>query len=621
MQKNYIFHHFLFVLLPMMSHLTSAAQGIDTTFKAGSGANDQIMEVLQQSDGKILIGGLFTLYKGQTANRIARLNGDGSLDTSFQVGTGANFNVYTLALQADGKILVGGDFTSFNDVAVKRIVRLHPNGSLDTTFRVTRNPNAGFYAGGNSKIFKLAQLPDGKIMVAGCFNNFDGSSTTRFARLHADGRVDASFSSSFSPFALTFAVQSDGKLIGCFQGSGLIVRLNTDGSIDHTFAIGSGASGWVYDFIVQEDDKILVGGGFTSFNGFPYRCLVRLHGNGSVDTSFRPGSGPNNTVIRVKRLSNRKYVIGGNFRSYDSNSANSVARLEEDGTLEPGFNQSGSGVNADIRSLAEVAPERFLLVGNFTSFDGRPANRIIQVRSNYPGPEPPTITPGGALQFCQGDSVTLSVPASFAGYRWSNGSTTPLVKIKTSGSYSLQVKNTHTDWSSASVPIVVTVHPLPVQPTITPLGSFQVGIDTLSSSGTASHYRWEKDGVALPQDAPKIRLTASGSYRLRLENQAGCLSAFSSPYTFIITGLEPVSDNLGLIIYPNPARHTLFVGHSSALPVSEIRLLNSMGNLCRQFNRVSSSTPLSLEGLTAGVYVAQIRIGAALIRRKVVLQP
>ncbi len=77
-----------------------------------------------QSDGKILFGGSFTAYNGTTANRLIRLNPNGSVDTTFNTGTGFNSTIYTTSIQSDGKIIVGGQFTSYNGTTANRIVRL-----------------------------------------------------------------------------------------------------------------------------------------------------------------------------------------------------------------------------------------------------------------------------------------------------------------------------------------------------------------------------------------------------------------------------------------------------------------------------------------------------------------
>ena len=100
----------------------------DNTFNAGSsGANAPIVTVGIQSDQKILIGGEFTTYNGASANYLARLNTDGTLDTSFaaNIGSGPDFWVNSIKIQSDGKILVGGFFYAFNGSTLIGLARLN----------------------------------------------------------------------------------------------------------------------------------------------------------------------------------------------------------------------------------------------------------------------------------------------------------------------------------------------------------------------------------------------------------------------------------------------------------------------------------------------------------------
>ncbi|EKE67204.1 delta-60 repeat domain-containing protein, partial [Oceanibaculum indicum] len=180
-----------------------------------------------QPDGKILIGGRFTSYDGTTRNRIARLNTDGSLDTSFNPGSGADDNIYALVLQPDGKIMIGGNFTSYDGTARNRIARLNANGSLDTSF----DPGSG----ANSTVQTIMLQPDGKILFGGSFSRYDEMARMRFARLNANGSLDT----SFDP--------------------------------------GNGANNTVYSIAVQPDGKILIGGAFTSYDDKTRNRIARIN--------------------------------------------------------------------------------------------------------------------------------------------------------------------------------------------------------------------------------------------------------------------------------------------------------------------------------------------------------
>jgi uncharacterized delta-60 repeat protein len=148
---------------------------LDATFDPGTGANDEVLRLALQSDGKVLIGGRFTEVGGVARNRIARLNANGTLDATFDPGTGTNGTPWHLALQPDGKVLIGGAFTEVNGVARNRIARLNANGTLDTTF----NPGAG----ADYIVNSVSVQPDGKVLIGGWFTQVGGEAHPRIARL------------------------------------------------------------------------------------------------------------------------------------------------------------------------------------------------------------------------------------------------------------------------------------------------------------------------------------------------------------------------------------------------------------------------------------------------------
>jgi uncharacterized delta-60 repeat protein len=261
------------------SSVYAAPDSLDPTFPAGSGANDWVMALAVQPDGKIVIGGYFTAVNGITRNGIARLNPNGTLDMTFDPGSGTDDWVMALAVQPDGKILIGGYFNSVNGVGRYGITRLHANGTLDTTF-------AGG-SGTNDGVMTLAVQPDGKILIGGYFTVVNGISRSRIARLNSDGTLDTTFAggSGADDTVWTLGVQPDGKVLigGYFHSvNGVqrnhMTRLNADGTLDTTFAGGSGADGKVWTTAVQADGKIVVGGRFLTFNGVSRPHIARLQG-------------------------------------------------------------------------------------------------------------------------------------------------------------------------------------------------------------------------------------------------------------------------------------------------------------------------------------------------------
>jgi uncharacterized delta-60 repeat protein len=296
---------------------------VDTSFVVGTGLNDFVKTLVLQSDGKILVGGSFSVYDGNPYNNIIRLNSDGSIDTSFVIGTGFNIDVNTLELQSDGKILVGGNFNSYDGNSYNKFIRLNSDGSIDTSFVI----GTGF----DSRVRSIKQQLDGKILVGGEFTSYDGNSYNKFIRLNSDGSIDTSFvmgTGFIGTLINSIKQQLDGKILvgGSFtsyDGNSYndLIRLNSDGSVDTSFVMGTGFIGGLINSIeVQPDGKILVGGSFTSYDGNSYNYIIRLNSDGSVDTSFVIGTGFNSQVHSIEVQPDGKILAGGEFTSYDGNS-------------------------------------------------------------------------------------------------------------------------------------------------------------------------------------------------------------------------------------------------------------------------------------------------------------
>ena len=354
---------------------------LDASFNPGSGANYQLFTTAVQADGKIIIGGYFTAVNGTLRNRIARLNADGSHDTGFKPGSGANSYVETLAVQADGKIIIGGQFTSVNSTERNYIARLNADGSLDASF----NPGSG----ANNYVWTSALQADGKIIIGGDFTTVNGIAHNNIARLNADGSLDASFSpgSGASSSVRNIVLQADGKMIvgGYFttvNGSARnnIARLNADGSLDTSFNPGTGASHTVLTIIVQADGRIIIGGDFTSVNGTMVNGITRLNADGSLDASFNSGSGTSSTVRSIVLQADGKMIIGGDFTMVNGTARNRIARLNADRSLDASFNP-GSGANSYVYTYTVQADGRIIVGGFFTTVNGTARNYIARIHS------------------------------------------------------------------------------------------------------------------------------------------------------------------------------------------------------------------------------------------------
>jgi len=208
------------------------------------GLNISVSAIALQSDGRVLVGGGFSSGPNWY---LFRLNTDGSPDTSFTPTI--NDTVSCIAVQSDGRILIGGNFTTVNGSTRNRIARLNSDGSLDPTY----NPNA------DSTVNAIVLQSDGQAVVGGAFTTMTGFSRLYLARLSTSGSFDVSYSEADAQ-VLALAIQSDGKVVvgGTFSTVGgaarsFIARVNTTGTIDSAF--NPGTNNWVRALAVQSDKR------------------------------------------------------------------------------------------------------------------------------------------------------------------------------------------------------------------------------------------------------------------------------------------------------------------------------------------------------------------------------
>jgi uncharacterized delta-60 repeat protein len=192
-------------------------------------------------------------------------------------------------------------------------------------------------------------------------------------RLNSTGSVDPSFSATLA-FAngWTVATQSDGKVLvgGFFQTAngvrrGNIARFGEDGTLDHTFASGSGADGWIEDLKLLSDGRILIAGAFGKYDGTTRKGIARLNSDGRLDVSFNPGTAVENAwAYTVDHQIDGKVLVGGWFTIVAGTARMRVARFNSDGSLDDSF-QPGLGADRDVRTLAAQDDGKVLLGGFF----------------------------------------------------------------------------------------------------------------------------------------------------------------------------------------------------------------------------------------------------------------
>lgn len=159
------------------------------THSSYSGTNGPVYDAVMQNDGKVIIAGNFTKYHDQTANRVARLNTDGSLDPSFGTGAGPDDRVFSVSALNDGKYLIAGQFNNVDGKASRKVAVLNADGSLDKSFSTGKGPNAG----PDGIVSAAARLKNGKLFVTGSFGYYSGIKRDGTVILNADGSISEEY--------------------------------------------------------------------------------------------------------------------------------------------------------------------------------------------------------------------------------------------------------------------------------------------------------------------------------------------------------------------------------------------------------------------------------------------
>jgi uncharacterized delta-60 repeat protein len=355
----------------------TASGDVDLSFDAGAFAHPtgfpSIRAIAVQPDGKILVGGFFESVNGVDRQGLARLNVDGSLDTTF-VPPLVTPTVTTIALQPDGKILVGGSFNINIANGHRMIVRFNADGSLDLSFNLIPSQS-------QDSVSSIAIEPDGNILIGGRFFLIGNTQVSGLARLNPNGTVNtglgaaAGLGNSLSAIldVKSIALQPDGKIVigGEFLVSPSVIpnlaRLNSNGTIDPGFN-NAGTNAPVSAVAVQIDGKILTAGTFTNING-AFRRIGRLNTDGSVETAFAPNITGGGGILSMLLQTDGKILIGGVLGSISGSVRNGIARLNANGSLDS-FYPTPGGVNNAVLAIARQTDGKVLIGGDFTSVAG-----------------------------------------------------------------------------------------------------------------------------------------------------------------------------------------------------------------------------------------------------------
>ncbi len=401
---------------------------LDRTFDPGSGANGdvRVVQVDTNKNNLIMLGGSFTRYNGVDRSHIARINVDAALDNTFDPGAGPDGSVADLSIDTDGKFTIGGQFNTVRGLFLNRVARLQADASPDPSFALP--------LGLNAEVSEVLRQSDGKVVIGGTFDVVDAAILNHIARLNADGTVDIGFNpgGGTDGNVTALALQPDGKILvgGLYSRldgvvkSGL-VRLNPNGTVDNSFnTTGAGAvGGAVQDILVLTNGQIVIVGDFTSYNGTSRSRVARVNADGSLDTTFDAGAGPNSTVYAVAQQADGKLIIVGDFTTVSGANRNRIARLNANGSHDDGF-KPGSGANDSILTVA-IQPEdgRILIGGRFTQVDNEPRARIARLNNDKTFIETKDVVFGSITKV--GDKLQLTVETQ-VGFSYTLESSTTL---------------------------------------------------------------------------------------------------------------------------------------------------------------------------------------------------
>ncbi len=375
----------LLLVAALLAGGTRAVRGQSALDGFDPNANGAIRVFLVQPDGKILIGGDFTTLSPSggapvTRNRIARLNPDGTLDTAFNPN--ANNSVRTIVLQPDGKILVSGNFNGANSIGGRQryyIARLDATTGAADSF----NPNP------NSLAFSFVVQANGNILAGGAFTSIGGQPRNRIARLDATTGEPDSFDPNANANVESLAVQADGNILvgGAFSSIGgqarnRIARLDPITGLADSF--DPNANDTISSIAVEADGKILAAGDFNeslgpnTIGGQTRNYIARLDAVTGLADSFNPNANARIATMTVQ--ADGKILVGGVFNGGNSiggQARNRIARLDPATGLADSFDPNADSFFG-VYAIAVQADGKILAGGDFTTLSpngGAPVTR------------------------------------------------------------------------------------------------------------------------------------------------------------------------------------------------------------------------------------------------------
>lgn len=341
---------------------------LDTRFRWIPGVDHPVSALAVDGEGRVLLGGGFATVQGEVRPRLARMGVDGRVDPAF--APEVKYRVESIAVNTEGYVALGGEFNTVDGERRNHVAVLTEDGRLDARFQ--------FETGTDRPVRVVVAAGEGRWWVAGDFQRVGGEPVVRVARLLPDGRRDPVFVSALGADAEVLTVREamgGGVWVGgrfrTYSGipSGGVARLRTDGTRHPGFDVGEGVDGPVRALWEDGQGRLWVAGEFTRFRGEAAGRLIRLESDGSRDGTFEVGVGADDAILAMVPGVDGAVWIGGRFREVSGQPRSRVARLRGDGSLDASFDP-GLGPDDAVWALVLHPDGRLFLGGAFQTVNG-----------------------------------------------------------------------------------------------------------------------------------------------------------------------------------------------------------------------------------------------------------
>ncbi|MCC6232366.1 MAG: hypothetical protein IT580_06955 [Verrucomicrobiales bacterium] len=379
----------------IMDDEMEASARLDTSVRVRPGADYLVSALLRESDpgggssGGVIAGGGFTRFDGQPRPRLARVQRGGSVDPAYTVDV--KYQVDALADLGDGRVALAGEFNTVNGVRLNHLAVVRADGSLD--------PEFSFDPGADLRVMALLPTGEGGMIAGGSFREVEGIAARGVVRLTRTGAVDMEFDTTRGTDGDVLAMAKDpggaGReagilVVGRFQTvDGVprrgVAKLGWNGKPVVEFAPGLGADDAVHAVGVDGEGRVVLGGAFRQFDSQPAGGLIRLTPRGAVDSTFQVGAGADGAVLALARASAGGWWVAGAFTRVDGVPRRHVARVLEDGRVDPGFDP-GVGPDDWVLAITEDRAGAFWIGGVFTRVNGVPRGGLASLLVEAPAP-------------------------------------------------------------------------------------------------------------------------------------------------------------------------------------------------------------------------------------------